>query len=130
MRSNRATKHLKLDTALCVHRKDPGHRRISILTTHHNMATGHRHETWTSINEARPKPTVSGHVHEVNRDIKTHHSPILVVTFTRRVRDRIVETSVESRNGQLRQVGKHDREMRTIERRQERETSGMESTKS
>ena len=126
-----AAKNFEFNPALGIHGQNAGHRRVGILTANRDITACYRDKSDACVNQSGPYPTISRHVHEINRKVIRHrdHSSSLLIPPARRVRNRVVETAVEPSDGQLRNVRKHDREMRTVEGCHQSESRQMKPTK-
>lgn len=103
-----AAKNFEFNPALGIHGQNAGHRRVGILTANRDITACYRDKSDACVNQSGPHPTISRHVHEINRKVIRHrdHSSSLLVPPARRVRNRGVETAVEPSDGQLRNVRK------------------------
>jgi hypothetical protein len=126
-----AKENFEFDPALGIHRQNAGDCRVGVLTADRDETARYRNKADTRINQARPDATISRHVHEIDSEVirRRDHFFSLLIALAGRVRYRIVETPIEPGDRQLRDIGKHNREMRTVERCQQREPRLMKPAK-
>jgi hypothetical protein len=109
-----AKENFEFDPALGIHRQNAGDCRVGVLTADRDETARYRNKADTRINQARPDATISRHVHEIDSEVirRRDHFFSLLIALAGRVRYRIVETPIEPGDRQLRDIGKHNREMR------------------